>query len=76
MREDLKTLKSFKKYIVKAEDTYIYEQHGQVGFNAYTSHDVTNYQIRLPANRLEIWAKMESDRLKIQYSVNTILNGM
>ena len=53
-----------KKYIVKAEDTYIYEQHGQVGFNAYTSHDVTNYQIRLPANRLEIWAKMESDRLK------------
>ena len=53
-----------KKYIVKAEDTYIYEQHGQVGFNAYTSHDVTNYQIRLPANRLEVWAKMESDRLK------------
>ena len=53
-----------KKYIVKAEDTYIYEKHGQVGFNAYTSHDVTNYQIRLPANRLEVWAKMESDRLK------------
>lgn len=53
-----------KKYIIKSEDTYIYEQHGQVGFNAYTSHDVTNYQIRLPANRLEIWAKMESDRLK------------
>ncbi|HMV43628.1 MAG TPA: pitrilysin family protein [Leptospiraceae bacterium] len=53
-----------KKFIIKSEDTYIYEQHGQVGFNAYTSHDVTNYQIRLPANRLEIWAKMESDRLK------------
>jgi predicted Zn-dependent peptidase len=52
-----------KKYIVKSEDTYIYEQHGQVGFNAYTSHDVTNYQIKLPSNRLEIWAKMESDRL-------------
>jgi predicted Zn-dependent peptidase len=52
-----------KKYIIKSEDTYIYEQHGQVGFNAYTSHDVTNYQIKLPSNRLEIWAKMESDRL-------------
>ena len=52
-----------KKYTVKSEDTYIYEQHGQVGFNAYTSHDVTNYQIKLPSNRLEIWAKMESDRL-------------
>ena len=53
-----------KKYILKSEDTYIYEQHGQVGFNAYTTHDVTNYQIKLPANRLEIWAKLESDRLK------------
>ncbi len=53
-----------KKYIIKSEDTYIYEQHGQVGFNAYTTHDVTNYQIKLPANRLEIWAKLESDRLK------------
>lgn len=53
-----------RKYIVKSEDTFIYEQHGQVGFNAYTTHDVTNYQIKLPANRLEVWAKLESDRLK------------
>ena len=60
----LKTIEeNQKKYTVKSEDTYIYEQHGQVGFNAYTSHDVTNYQIKLPSNRLEIWAKMESDRL-------------
>lgn len=61
----LKTIEEKQKeYILKAEDTYIYEQNGQVGFNAYTSHDVTNYQIKLPSNRLEIWAKMESDRLK------------
>ncbi|MCB1176599.1 MAG: insulinase family protein, partial [Leptospiraceae bacterium] len=53
-----------KKYIIRSEDTYIYEQNGQVGFNAYTTHDVTNYQIKLPANRLEVWARMESDRLK------------
>jgi predicted Zn-dependent peptidase len=53
-----------RKYMIKSEDNYIYQQHGQVGFNAYTTHDVTNYQIKLPANRLEIWAKMESDRLK------------
>lgn len=52
------------RYILKNEDSYIYEQAGQTGFNAYTSQDVTNYQIQLPANRLEIWAKMESDRLK------------
>lgn len=54
---------SQKKFIIKSEDTFIYEKHGQVGFNAYTSHDVTNYQIKLPSNRMEIWAKMESDRL-------------
>lgn len=52
------------QFILKNEDSYIYEQAGQIGFNAYTSQDVTNYQIQLPANRLEIWAKMESDRLQ------------
>lgn len=52
------------QFIIKNEDSYIFEQSGQVGFNAYTSQDVTNYQIQLPKNRLEIWAKMESDRLK------------
>ncbi len=51
-------------YILKNEDSYIYEQNGEVGFNAYTSQDVTNYQIQLPKNRLEIWAKIESDRLR------------
>jgi predicted Zn-dependent peptidase len=53
-----------REFIIPSEDTFIYELNGQVGFNAYTSHDVTNYQIKLPSNRLEIWAKMESDRLK------------
>lgn len=51
-------------FIVKNEDSYIYEQNGEVGFNAYTSQDVTNYQIQLPNNRIEVWAKIESDRLK------------
>lgn len=50
-------------FILKNEDSYIYEENGEVGFNAYTTSDVTNYQIQLPANRLEVWAKMESDRL-------------
>lgn len=52
------------QFILKNEDSYIYEQNGEVGFNAYTSQDVTNYQIQLPNNRLEVWAKLESDRLK------------
>ncbi|MBE7411149.1 MAG: insulinase family protein [Leptospiraceae bacterium] len=60
----LKNLENLQREIlVKNEDSFIYDQHGQTGFNAYTSQDVTNYQIELPKNRLEIWAKMESDRL-------------
>ncbi|MDF3820228.1 pitrilysin family protein [Leptospira sp. 96542] len=70
--EEIKTLerrlqnliKLQDQFIVKNEDSFIYEQNGEVGFNAYTSQDVTNYQIQLPNNRIEIWAKIESDRLK------------
>ncbi|PJZ69388.1 peptidase M16 [Leptospira perolatii] len=53
-----------RKFIVSNEDSYIYDKNGGTGFNAYTTNDVTNYQILLPANRIEIWAKLESDRLK------------
>ncbi len=61
----LKNLEDLQRnLLIKNEDAYIYDQHGQVGFNAYTTHDVTNYQIELPKNRLEIWAKIESDRLR------------
>jgi predicted Zn-dependent peptidase len=60
----LKNLQNLQdEFIIKNEDSYIYEQNGEVGFNAYTTSDVTNYQIQLPSNRLEVWAKMESDRL-------------
>ncbi len=38
--------------------------NGAVDFNALTSYDFTNYKIMLPLNKLELWAYMESDRLK------------
>ncbi|HNW27342.1 MAG TPA: pitrilysin family protein [Spirochaetota bacterium] len=41
----------------------IYSENGGVGFNASTSRDKTGYYIELPASRLEMWAKMESERL-------------
>ena len=53
-----------REFVVKSEDSWIYDQNGQIGFNAYTNQDVTNYQIQLPVNRMEVWAKLESDRLK------------
>jgi predicted Zn-dependent peptidase len=52
------------KYIISEEDSRVYSFAGQVGYNAYTSEDVTNYQIKLPKNRLELWSYMESSRFK------------
>ncbi|MBL8021097.1 MAG: insulinase family protein, partial [Leptospirales bacterium] len=46
------------------EDSAIYALSGERGYNAYTTKDLTNYQIELPANRLEVWARLESDRMQ------------
>lgn len=48
--------------VISEEDSKVYSLAGQVGYNAYTSADVTNYQVKLPKNRLELWAYMESSR--------------
>ncbi len=53
-----------QKYVVKDEFSSIYAEHGGVGFNAFTSKDLTSYLISLPANKLELWAAIEADRLK------------
>ena len=53
-----------KEWIVTGEYTEIYTQHGSTGFNAGTSVDYTIYTVELPANKLELWAMLESDRLK------------
>ncbi|MCA1796566.1 MAG: insulinase family protein, partial [Geobacteraceae bacterium] len=54
--------------VVKDEAAQIYARHGGVGFNAYTSKDLTTYLVSLPANKLELWMSMEADRMK-----NTVL---
>ncbi|MFO7830766.1 MAG: pitrilysin family protein [Desulfuromonadaceae bacterium] len=54
--------------VVKDEAAQIYARHGGVGFNAYTSKDLTTYLVSLPANKLELWVSMEADRMK-----NTVL---
>jgi len=52
------------RFTIPDEDSKIYSMNGQQGYNAYTSKDLTNYQIELPSNRIEIWARLESDRIK------------
>jgi predicted Zn-dependent peptidase len=52
-----------RQTIVKDEMDRIYTQNGGEGLNASTNQDFTQYFVRVPANRLELWAWLESDRL-------------
>ncbi|MFH0800896.1 MAG: pitrilysin family protein [bacterium] len=53
-----------RKYIVKDELWSTYQKNGCESLNASTGYDTTQYYVELPANRLELWALMESDRIK------------
>jgi predicted Zn-dependent peptidase len=49
--------------MIKDEFDKIYTSEGASGMNAGTSEDFTVYFITVPANKLELWFWMESDRL-------------
>jgi len=51
------------RYIIKDELWETYLKNGGSGLNASTGSDGTQYYVSLPANRLELWAFMESDRM-------------
>jgi predicted Zn-dependent peptidase len=52
-----------KDLMVKDEFDRIYTTAGGSGMNAATSNDFTVYFINVPANKLELWFWMESDRM-------------
>ena len=52
-----------RKILVKNEFDRIYTTAGASGMNAFTSNDMTGYFITVPANKLELWTWMESERL-------------
>jgi predicted Zn-dependent peptidase len=54
--------KKAKEYVVTDEYTDLMMKEGDQGLNAYTSNDATQYINSLPANRLEFWMAMTSDR--------------
>ncbi len=65
LREELSTLQQqHQQFVVKDEFSRIYAENGGSGYNAFTSKDLTTYLISLPANKLELWAAIESDRMK------------
>jgi predicted Zn-dependent peptidase len=49
--------------LIKNEYDRIYTGQGGSGMNAFTSEDMTAYFINVPANKLELWMWMESERL-------------
>src|SRR5512143_1346026 len=52
-----------RETIVKDQLDQFYTKNGGEFLNAFTSEDQTAYFLRLPKNRLELWAWLESDRL-------------
>ncbi len=50
------------QFVVSNEYTDIIERAGGTGINASTSSDSTDYFYSLPANKVELWAYLESER--------------
>lgn len=65
LRDQLSALeKDAGKYAVNAEFVSTLEKLGANGLNAYTFVDETVYHMSMPADRLEAWMILESDRFK------------
>lgn len=60
----LKKLQSqHRLYYIPNEIDRLYTENGGSNMNAYTGQDITTYFVSLPANKIELWARIESDRL-------------
>lgn len=52
-----------RRQTVSNEIDRLYTEQGAVGLNASTGQDLTTYQVSIPANRIELWARIEADRM-------------
>jgi predicted Zn-dependent peptidase len=53
-----------RELMKKDEFDQVYTENGASFLNAFTNADMTVYLITVPANKLELWFWMESDRLR------------
>jgi len=58
-----KLVEEQRQLLVKNEFDKIYSGAGASGMNAFTSEDMTAYFVTVPANKLELFLWMESERL-------------
>ncbi|MDD5711624.1 MAG: pitrilysin family protein [Smithellaceae bacterium] len=64
LQDHLQELEAKEKgLIVENEIDTLYTENGAVGLNASTGQDLTTYEVSIPANKLELWARIESDRM-------------
>ncbi len=52
-----------RRYYIPNEIDRLYTENGGMNMNATTGQDITTYYVSLPANKMELWARIESDRL-------------
>jgi predicted Zn-dependent peptidase len=65
LEKELKELQArHSPLVVNSPYDKLYSENGGVGFNASTSRDSTGYYIELPASKLDLWARIESERLR------------
>jgi predicted Zn-dependent peptidase len=64
LAEQMKKLEEeHHQVVVKDELSAIYTLNGGQSLNAWTSQDATNYTVTLPANKINLYATVEQDRL-------------
>ena len=64
LEQQLKELQSeAREWVVENEIDRLYTENGSVDLNASTGQDVTTYKVSLPSNRIELWARIEADRM-------------
>ena len=57
-------LEEERAFIIKDEFWGTYNRHGGSDQNAFTGYDSTGYYVVLPANKIKLWAVMESNRIR------------
>ncbi len=58
-----KMVESHREFVKNNELFNLYTTNGGAGLNAGTMHDLTMYFVQLPANKLELFFWLESDRM-------------
>ena len=64
LRTHLETLRAeAEKLTIPGEIDHLYTESGGGTLNAFTGQDITTYHVNLPSNKIELWARIEADRL-------------